>query len=119
MHEDSFTPTTITFTTSQDTALATCPAKNVCYTDCKELLARGGRISHWRVNGTDSGSVEIDPPAGMPYEIHLAPGAMIQSKYLPDGMVVMFAPSQVIKVLSIDGSKELKAVYYDPSTIKS
>jgi hypothetical protein len=116
---DEATTPTITFSTSSDTALATATARNICFNDCKELLVRGGKISHWRVNGTASGSVEIDPPEGTPYEIHLTPGAAIQSKYLPDGMVVIFAPSQVIAVLSLDDSQELTVVYQDSSTTKA
>jgi len=107
----------IIFFTNSDTTLGTAIAKNVYYTNCKELLVRGGRISHWRVNGTTTGSVEIDAPAGTAgYEICLVPGANIQTRPIPDGVAVMFHPSDLVKVVSLDEPHELIPVYQSAST---
>jgi hypothetical protein len=117
MFED--TPTTITLTTTHDTALATCTAKDIFYNECTEQSsARSGRnsVHLWCVlpNAT-SGSVEIHQgTAG--YEMFLAPGAVIQSRKMPDGVAVMFRPRDVITVVSLDDApQELVPVYLAPT----
>jgi hypothetical protein len=103
----------IVFTTSAGTATAT--ARNVSYSNCKELLTRGGRIAHWRVSGTTTGSVEIDD-CGVGYEIVLVPGATIQAHHLPDGVAVVFRPSDVVRVVAVDEPHDLVPVYLPAST---
>jgi hypothetical protein len=108
---------TIVFTTSS-TTLGTATAKDIFYNDCTELSGRAGRgsIHQWRVLPTSTaGSVEIHQgTAG--YEMVLAPGAVIQSRKIPDGVAVMFRPSDVVTVVSLgDAPQELVPVYLAPT----
>lgn len=108
---------TIAFTTSS-TALATCTARDIFYTECTELSGRAGRgsIHQWRVLPTaTAGSVEIHlGTAG--YEMFLAPGAVIRSHQISDGVAVMFRPSDVVTVVSLDDApQKLVPVYLAPT----
>jgi hypothetical protein len=105
----------IVFSTSSDTKLGTSIAKSVAYNGCKELRSPGGRISHWRVSGTTTGSVEIDQGT-TGCEIFLVPGANIQTRQIPDGVEVMFSPSDLVRVVSLDEPHDLVPVYEPAST---
>jgi hypothetical protein len=105
----------IVFTTSSDTKLGTSIAKGVAYNGCKELRSPGGRISHWRVSGTTTGSVEIDDD-GAGCEIFLVPGANIQTRHTLDGVEVMFSPKDVTRVVSLDDPHDLVPVYQNSTS---